>query len=272
MNGAIYVATGHGNSLDELAVSVRSVRAAMPELPITVFTDVDLRGDFDDVRRIRTPKNTLEFFELRSEIICQSPYDRTLHLDTDTYMARAAGEVFDLLDRFDVAIAHDTNRVVVPIDTVPAVFPEFNAGIMSYRSDAMRSIADRWLDLYRTNARDVSWDQPWLRQALYESTLRIATLPPEFNFRFHLAGFYNTVPVILHAHASEAEFARVARITADRHPAYWASYVHYDRQIWGPHGSARKLLDLRDRWSRRRSTRLLRRGLRRVARPLRSDT
>lgn len=265
-NGVIYVATGIGGALAELDVSVRSVRAAMPGIPITLYTDTDVQGDFHDVRKIRTPTSTLEFFEMRSEIICDSPYDRTLHLDTDTYMASDATELFTLLDHFDVAAAHDTHRVVVPLEAVPAAFPEFNAGIICYRADAMRSLAGRWLSLYRSNARDVSFDQPWLRQALYESTLRIATLPPEFNFRFRHAGFYNVAPVILHAHATERDFARVAQVTAQMHPTYWSSYVHYDLQVWGPHGSARKLLDLRDPWARHRSTRLLRRILQRAGR------
>jgi hypothetical protein len=29
-------------------------------------------------------------------------------------------------------------------------------------------------------------------------------------------------------------------------PTSWFTYVHYDWQVWGPHGSARRVLDLRD--------------------------
>jgi hypothetical protein len=51
----------------------------------------------------------------------------------------------------------------------------------------------------------------------------------------------------------------VARVATHLHSAYWSSYVHYDQQLWGPHGSARKLLDLRPRWQRYRLTRAVRR-------------
>jgi len=259
MTGIIYVIADGGNARDELVVSARSVRRTMPDIPITVFSDLDISGPFDEVRLIRRPRNTTDFFRLRTELLCDSPYERTLHLDTDTYVVREVSAVFDLLDRFDIAIAHDTHRIAVPIPGIPESYPEFNAGVIAYRAQALRALSPTWLALYDQHVEGVSYDQPWLRQALYESELRVATLPPEFNFRFHLAGFYNLPVAILHAHASESEFESVARVATDLYPEFWSSYVHYDRQFWGPHGSARKLLDLRDRWSRRRLARALRR-------------
>jgi hypothetical protein len=270
VNGIIYVLTGGEDTTRDVSVSAKSAKRAMPEVPITVFCDRDITGPVDEVRRIRPVGSTEEFFGLRIEILGESPYDRTLHLDTDTYIARDASVLFTLLDRFDLAIAHDTHRIPVPLDGIPDAFPEFNAGVIAYRTDALRLLLPRWLELHERfapatrkdrsgHADGVSYDQPWLRQALYESDLRIATLPPEFNFRFGHAGFYNLPVAILHAQASEAEFEEVARVATHPHSAYWSSYVHCDRQLWGPHGSARKLLDLRPRWQRHRLTRGLRR-------------
>jgi hypothetical protein len=261
--GILYITTGP-SFVDEAKIAARSAKRAMPDVPITLFTDQPVSGaPFDDVRPIRATTGALDFFRLRTEILCDSPYERTLHLDTDTFVVRDVRELFTLLDHFDIAIAHDTHRVVVPLEDVPDSFPEFNAGVIAYRGDALRQLGPRWLELYDAHAAGVSYDQPWLRQALYESDLRIATLPPEFNFRVHLAGLYNLPVAILHSHASESEHERVARVASDLHPAYWSSYVHYDRQIWGPHGSARKVLDLRPRLSRYRATRGILRLLRR---------
>jgi hypothetical protein len=251
--GILYVATGERRFLEATMISARSAKRVMPDVPITLVSDLAWSGDagslpFDDLRSVSSPRSVLEFFRLRIEALCDSPYDLTLHLDADTYVMRDVRELFGLLDRFDIAAAHDTHRISVHIDDVPASFPEFNAGVIAYRTRAVGAIRDRWLELYDGlgEIETGAYDQPSLRQALWESGLRIATLPSEFNCRFMHAGSYNMPVAILHEHAPEELFERAARVMCAVDPAFWSTYVHYDWQVWGPHGSARRLLDLRD--------------------------
>ena len=106
-NGVIYVATG--SDYVELArTSAASLRAVEPGLLIDLFTDdldrLDL-GVFDQVHRIAVP-------EPRSKLTCMAltRFERTLFLDADTLVVGALGDLFDLLDRFDCALAHDVRR------------------------------------------------------------------------------------------------------------------------------------------------------------------
>jgi hypothetical protein len=254
--GLLYVATGHDRFLAEAEVSARSAKRAMPEVPITLVTDLEPRGPFDETRAIQSGSSG---FRAKIQAICDPPYERTLFLDTDTYVVRDPRELFALLDHFDVAVAHDTNRISVPVGGLPDSYPEFNTGVIAYTREAMGRLGKTWLDLYdaHTQSDHGAFDQPWFRQALYDSDLRVATLPPEFNCRFQHAGFYNIPVAILHAHASEEHFEKAAKVMTDLHPEFWSQYVHFDWQIWGPHGSARKLLDLRHPLRRYRAYRAL---------------
>lgn len=250
--GILYLAAGDRTFLGETMVSARSARRAMPAVHITLVSDVASVGGstspFDHVSLCPTPQNRLEFFRFRIDTLCDSPYDLTLHLDGDTYVVRDVRDLFGLLGRFDIAIAHDTHRLSLKIDEVPDGFPEFNAGVIVYRTRALCTIRDRWVELYDrlSESETGAYDQASLRQALWESDLRIATLPPEFNCRFMHGGSYNMPVAILHEHASEQIFERAASVVREVDPRFWSTYVHYDWQVWGPHGSARRLLDLRD--------------------------
>ena len=48
-------------------------------------------------------------------------------------------------------------------------------------------------------------DQPSFRKALYESSLRLATLPPEYNCRLPFPGFLHDPVRILHGRTTDPE-------------------------------------------------------------------
>ncbi len=105
--GVVYVATGE-KFVTEALISVRSVKKQMPGLPIALFTDLqDLVG--------HPPEGVDAVFHLTQVTnscldkmypLVDSPYDRTLFLDTDTYLCDRVDELFDVLDHYDIAAAH----------------------------------------------------------------------------------------------------------------------------------------------------------------------
>ena len=54
--------------------------------------------------------------------ISQTPFERTIFLDTDTCVIANIGELFDLLQRFDVAAAHAPGYTKARIRTNPRRF------------------------------------------------------------------------------------------------------------------------------------------------------
>ncbi len=201
--GVIYVATGERCNA-EVFQSVRSLRVHHPGVPVTLFTDLNVRDDdFDEVRRIAEPRHD---WTDKITPLLESPYVRTIFLDTDTYICGSLDPVFRLLDRFELAVAHDTVRSDDRWSPdVPPTFPELNTGVLAYRlTDGVRSLFEDWL-------ADLDVQQSF-RQLLWAADVTFGVLPPEFNLlvRYPTAIGGAGHATVLHSHAEDLD--RVARL------------------------------------------------------------
>jgi hypothetical protein len=209
--GVVFGATG----ADYVALAARAaetVRRCMPGLPIDLFTDaaVDLPA-FDRIHLI--PER---WRHAKLDALVSSRFERTLYLDSDIFMAAPVDDVFETLDRFDVALAHDAERnsplSCTPLDyPLPAAFPQFNGGVIAVRRNpATAAFLARWRDRVRDGGH--RYDQPSLRQLLWESDLRIATLPEEYNLTQQAViltwGRTRPAPRILHSPRLHHHFTR----------------------------------------------------------------
>jgi hypothetical protein len=120
----------------------------------------------------------------------QFEYDHTLYLGSDTLAVRPeVASVFRLLETFDVAAAHAPVRINTsfgnsPIPEVPPSYPEFNGDVVLFRkTPGVEKAFREWHDLYLADRFGHPHDQGTLRYVLFYSSLRIATLPPEYNWR-----------------------------------------------------------------------------------------
>jgi hypothetical protein len=208
MNGALYIITQDPRYVDLLLTSAASLKKAMPELPITAFSQFPVEsGLFESVVRVEPSKDG--FYD-KSKLIQNSPYERTLFIDADTFVLEPVPELFALLDHFDCAATHEEyvstdwhNRY--PRIDIPASFPEFNTGIlMLKRSERTVRLLDDWGSLYRKYLDEKPGvainDQPFFRVAAYFSDARIATLTREYNCKFRGQGYLNGRVKILHGH------------------------------------------------------------------------
>lgn len=178
--GAIFSATGE-RYVTMAHNAASGLRRHSPNLPITLFTDRDVDSDlFDQVVRLANP-----WRRSKIDAMLASPFERTLYLDADVFVLADMTEALGLLERFDIALAHDQERNSAhgaaawrrPFD---AAFPQFNSGVIVFRrTPEVTGLLRAWRDAVRDS--EMERDQPALRELLWESDLRIATLPPEFN-------------------------------------------------------------------------------------------
>ena len=176
--GILYVATGEG-FVEEARVSARTVRSQMGHLPVAIATDQETAAaEFNEVILLNEPTYSFKDKILGLE---RTPFDKTVFLDTDTFVREPIGELFELLEEFDIAATHNQNGDMYTNKSlgVPESFPEYSSGVIGYNIGDAIGFLESWLDLY---SDDHLGDQPSFRRVLYEGDHRIATLPREYNY------------------------------------------------------------------------------------------
>ncbi len=183
-DGAIYVATGP-DYRDLACQSVRSLKIHNPTLQADIFTDkIDFIGAelFDQVHLV--PRSHPR---IKVECMPLSRFTNTLYMDCDTLVVSPFGDIFRLLERFDIAMAHDVRRCSDLVqqgaeEATPYAFPQLNSGVVLYRRSAetIAFFADWARRYHRVNEPR---DQISLKDLLWSSDIRFYVLPPEFNLR-----------------------------------------------------------------------------------------
>ena len=252
-SGAVYIITQDPRYVDLLMTSAGSLKRVMPDLPITVFSQFPVdRSLFENVEFVEP---TQDGFYDKSRLIQNSPYDRTLLIDADTYVLEPVPELFSLLDHFDCAVTHEEylntdwhNRYLQP--DIPSSFPEFNTGIlMLKRSDRVSRLLEHWGSLYRNFLEEKPGqsinDQPFFRVAAYYSDVRIATLTREYNCKFRGQGYLNGRVKIIHGNVElklDPAFANKAALAlnASTKPRVYIAGTVYEQKLVGRFVDRRK--------------------------------
>jgi hypothetical protein len=220
--GVVYIATGK-QFVDEALISAASVKRHMPDIGISLFTDLnDMVSDppeaFDEVFLLENPA-----LSCRDKIkpLAESPFHKTLFLDTDTYLCEPVYDLFDMLDRFDIALAQAPDRYQYALPDLPDCFTELNSGVIAYRkSQETLNLLALWektfVEMLTLDAGSYR-DQHSLRDSLYRSDASFFVLPPEYNFRTicpNFAGKHCAVKIIHGRHADMEKVA--ARLNSTR--------------------------------------------------------
>lgn len=188
--GILYVATGE-KYIRAAIRSAKTVKHFCPDMQIHFFGDWQSCGfNFNESPFPFTSVGNIPDPHRRSKVdyLSQTPFDWTLYLDTDTALNADIADMFRLLERFDLAIAHAHRRNAVERLArwripLPDAFPQYNSGVFLYRkTPEVIQFLEEWREYFKTAG--FQQDQMTLRELLWLSDLRIATLPPEYNVRY----------------------------------------------------------------------------------------
>ena len=190
-NGFIYIFHGE-RFTKEAIISIESLRNEHKNAHVTAFCDDDNlpKGVFDNVVKI-VPTS------IRSKVayLRETPYRRTIFLDTDTVLFRPVDDIFEMLERYDFCLTHDLARkrlkyskMMPEYEEIPYAFSELNTGVIGFRkSCAVDECLAQWnyyySKYYKKLIRKVPYDQPSFRIALWRSAASLYVLPPEYNIR-----------------------------------------------------------------------------------------
>lgn len=196
--GVIYIAVGERYRA-EAAISAASVRATNPGLPLHLLTDAESPAEavWDQVQRMDAP-HPGSAAKLHMD---RAPWERCLFLDTDTLVIGSLEPVFTLLERFDFTAVQHSGGHHYQIPGLPSSFPEYNSGVIAWRKNSrVDAFFTRWRELYAQMIEPSgrTWDQKSLRLALYESDLRISSLPHRYNLMPYFPAVVECEAVVLH--------------------------------------------------------------------------
>lgn len=214
--GIIYVASGQ-DYRDECCISAKSVKNEMAHVPITVFSDEDFNCEYIDNVIVMDDPNYSSLDSI--QCLPKSPYDQTIYFDTDIYVAGDISGIFDIIADYDLAAVHDTrhsNHHECPIPQIPSDYPEYNTGVIAYqKNEPVVEFFENWADLWEEQPETVI-DQPSFRASLYESGLKVVTLPPEYNCLYSINPGYLNGPVkIFHGRLTNVDGYKGTSYTYD---------------------------------------------------------
>jgi hypothetical protein len=211
--GVVYVAVGE-QYCEEARRSIESVKQICPRLSICVFSD---QSQWDSIDFYYSIKPTHNKCLHKIKPLRQSPYQKTLFLDTDTVVYSDIWEAFDLLDHFDMMFCHAPFRHTGYPINIPDCFVEINTGVIFYqhKSNVMDLLTLWEINYINTiNNPNISCgynDQTAFRECLFNlnTQLKYYILPSEFNLRVQFPYMVGgkCEPKILHGRGSRMDQA-----------------------------------------------------------------
>lgn len=205
--GFLYIATDK-EYLNEAKYSASQLRKHHDDPNIAVITNEDLNTDvFDDVVM---PNDSGEGFGVKVYNLHKLPYDRTIYLDTDTYVTDDISGLFSLLDRYDVCCVRKQDYYVRDsyLKSIPDCYPEFNTGVIGLkRNKKTAKLLDTFKEYWENNKGHLSGDQQAFRYATYAENVQLIQIGPEYNCRFTLPGLLTEEAKIFHGRKSGIPYA-----------------------------------------------------------------
>jgi hypothetical protein len=186
--GYIYIATNsfnkNHNFLKEAVYSAKSLKKVDPSAKICLFTD-DKKFSNDIFNEIKIVNMSLR---CKQRYLIDSPYDKTIYIDTDTYINHSIDDMFYLLDKYELLCIHDYARKrifkIPEYMKIPYGFSELNGGIIAFKKcKNFNKLIKLWNHYYNKYKKILSWDQPSFRIAVWESNINLYILPTEYNRR-----------------------------------------------------------------------------------------
>lgn len=263
--GILYCATSK-KYIERAKLSAESIRRFHPDMSFTLATMEKINGNgWDMIVQLKdnqVPANLNMIYKLNTLLL--SPYKKTLYLDSDTYALGNIGEIFRLLDRFELVLCHGHNRKKrfdiydantkyhpVPKNSskkLPYAFAPVQGGLIGFINTRKMT---EWLKtlLRRFSVNNFYDDQFSIRELLWETDIQFYILPPEYNFnsiedlkRWRKSHYREAIPKIMHY--TKYENRNIPKLVNKYYSINKSDWQYLDlRYRWLPENLRQKLKD-----------------------------
>lgn len=194
--------------------SVKSLNDHVPNIHSILYTDFDLEDipclSFNEIKVIPSPSRydrLNDIWSTKYQCMLSSIAKYNLILDADTFICGDISDLFLLLDKFDMALPMSIHHISAHLPEVPSCFPEFGGGVILWKaSDKTRNLFSQILQLVK-NPNRRGCDEPYLRKAVYESDIRFAVIPWEYNCTYLHPGYLFSDVKIIHGRYADLKSA-----------------------------------------------------------------
>jgi len=240
MRGVLYSAVrGNPIYLDWATYSAKTVKAAMPDVRVGVYTN--MMGDakkhkvYDDIWA--APKDVaredLQGIFIKAMLECT--YDTTIFLGCDCVVCGDLRPVMEVMEQgyHDLALTQPRNHnwPRYPLCGVPEGFPKYNDGFLCFpRTEPVIAFLEDWWETFNWHKKKyhrlrkvkggMHPTQEPMQIALWRSNLRLVVLPKNYNEQFWTGCVYGKVMVLhMHGAGSRKAWKMAGRLNADtKHP------------------------------------------------------
>jgi hypothetical protein len=200
--GFVYVATGK-KYIEEAIYSSRSYKKHHPNVPICIFTD-----DVSTVKRVKhvfdqvIAISNVRYTYIDKIAMKDSPYERSIFIDTDTICAAPMYELFDLLHKCDLAVHQNAEGLEYDYKKfgLNISMAEFNTGVLGFSKSKIskHQFFEQWEKLYIEYEYLKLTDQFSFRLLLYNSNVRYCWIPSAYNFFIYMPAYTGIQAKIIH--------------------------------------------------------------------------
>lgn len=192
--GYLFAVSGDQYVLEAIH-SAKTVRKVHSDARIALVTDhkttVPSDHIFDAVIRITLPcfsNPKLLGHAAKLLGLGNSPYQKTIFLDSDTFIIENCQELFEVLNWFDMMVCHDYHEIRWPmVQNKPLVgCNPYNSGVLAFQSnETVKKFLSEWYERFIQNYEIYQGDQPAFMEALLYVNLKTYSLQTIYNFRFN---------------------------------------------------------------------------------------
>lgn len=181
-SGVLYIATGE-KYLKQAFVSAKTVKEHT-NLPIAVVSDRPIEHKyFDHVIVADDPEGS---FADKPKYICESPFKRTLYIDTDVFFLDDVTELLEMLDTAEIAAAVDPYEWELrykpkhSFDNVPDSIPIFQTGVVAFKNTpTVDELFSEWNEIQENTS--IERDQASFRIAIYRNNVQYISFSHHYN-------------------------------------------------------------------------------------------
>ena len=181
----VYTKNGEDNKYtDECIKSIQSLKKHIPDASISVYTNA-LLGELQNVNVIYD-ENIVQAHIAKAYALLNSPYDKTVFIDTDV-LVHSAGlkAIFDVLTD-DIPFAGSPELTINWEGTDPLRPNMINTGLLGVKhTKYTKKMLNNWINLFHDlfKEKDQTFDQVSFMKIMHKDFHRIYILPPWFQFR-----------------------------------------------------------------------------------------